>query len=158
MVVYCSNPEIEGMPSGIFIMNGNPNFFSKFLFPISSIFCIRFRLEGAIWVMHNNYSELCTETSPACQKMYFLILEATKEKQILKHWRPWMVALDVLNCISPPQTCIDFEAQQVSHLWEAADGFPCCIDWHLGLPFQNVQSFGLDCQQNLGSIQLSWIG
>ena len=44
-----------------------------------------------------------------------------------------------------------FEKLQKAFL-AAKIGNKCQI---LGLPFQNVKSFGLDCQQNLGSIQLS---
>ena len=125
-------------------MNRNPIFFFQF----SSIFCIRFRLEGAIWVLHNNYL-WGAQKRRQCVKIMSESVLKKKENVLSLYGSPIALGvLDVLKVYLLEETCIDFESGGVFHLWE-------CLQIILRLAFrifQNTQRFGGGFQQISGSI------
>ena len=100
-------PGICRSPDEIFIMNGNPNFFSQFLRYFASDSASRERFELCITIILR-----CTQKRCQCVKIEYF---DSPHKLLLSYkffndtfvsfkklgW-PWLEALDVLNCISPP--------------------------------------------------------
>ena len=81
--------------------------------------------------MHNNYSEV-HRNDASVSKLNILILH--NKIIFLFLWWPWIVALDVLNCISPPSPANLYRLRRLESFQVPIFEKPCrwLTDWHLG--------------------------